>query len=182
MPTVRTPREQWVEEGLRLLAAGGPEAVRVEPLARRLGVSKGGFYWHFDDRAALLEEMLEAWERAAIDAVIDQIDSAGGDARARLLHLFEIASASEEVLNIDLAVRDWGRRDRRVAARLRRADNRRLRYMRDLLRDICPDEEEAEVRSFLAFSLWIGNHFIAATHGDRTRRDVLAASMAHLLS
>ena len=53
----------WIDEGLRALAGGGPDAVRIEPLAQALGVTKGGFYWHFDDRRALLDEMLDAWER-----------------------------------------------------------------------------------------------------------------------
>jgi AcrR family transcriptional regulator len=58
----RTPRTSWIEEGLRALGVGGPDAVRIETLAQALGVSTGGFYWHFDDRRALLEEMLDAWE------------------------------------------------------------------------------------------------------------------------
>ena len=64
----RTPRTSWVEEGLRALGVGGPDAVRIETLAQALGVTKGGFYWHFDDRRALLEEMLDTWERVVIDA------------------------------------------------------------------------------------------------------------------
>ena len=59
----RTPRHWWIEEGLRALAAGGPDAVRIDPLAKALGVTRGGFYWHFEDRGALLEEMLDTWER-----------------------------------------------------------------------------------------------------------------------
>ena len=182
MPTVRTPRKSWIEEGLRALAAGGRDAVRVEPLAKKLGVTKGGFYWHFDDRSALLEEMLDAWERTAIDAVIEQIDETGGDGRARLRHLSAIAIAAEDVLDVDLAVRDWARRDPEVARRLRRADDRRMEYMREIFREFGLSEEEIEVRAFLAFSLWIGNHFIAAEHRGRSRADVLAASMAHLQS
>ena len=180
MATVRTPRERWVEEGLKALAAGGPDAVRIEPLARAIGVTKGGFYWHFENRRALLAEMLDLWELAAIDAVIEQIDTAGGDGRRKLRRLFEIASAGRKLLDVDLAVRDWARRDKTVARRLRRADDRRMDYMRALFREFCPTEEEAEVRAFLAFSLWIGNHFIAAGHGKRHRAEVLAASLAHL--
>src|SRR5213592_5257336 len=67
---VRTPRTSWIDEGLRALAAGGPDTVRIEPLAEALGVTKGGFYWHFDDRRALLEEMLNTWEHVVIDEVI----------------------------------------------------------------------------------------------------------------
>src|SRR3954447_15370581 len=143
-PPVRTPRSTWVDQGLRALAAGGPDAVRIEPLAKALGVTKGGFYWHFDDRRALLEEMLDTWERVSVDQVIERIEGEGGDARARLRMLSAIAGSSDEGLRIDLAVRDWSRRDKRVATRLRRVDNRRMDYMRSLFADFCPDEDEVE--------------------------------------
>ena len=66
----------------------GPDAVRVEALAQALGVTKGGFYWHFADRRALLDEMLDAWERSLVDEVIARVEAGGGDARAKLGRLF----------------------------------------------------------------------------------------------
>jgi hypothetical protein len=85
-------------------------------------------------------------------------------------------------MKIDLAVRDWARRDKAVAARLRRVDNRRIEYMRLLFSDFCPDEEEIEVRCRLVFSLWIGNYFIAADHGSRSRSDVVTMALSRLLT
>jgi AcrR family transcriptional regulator len=180
MPITRTPRSGWIEEGLRALAAGGPDAVRIEPLAKALGVTKGGFYWHFDDRGALLEEMLDAWERVSVDEVIERIEGEGGDARARLHHLSALASSGTGLLEIDLAVRDWSRRDPAVADRLRRVDNRRMDYMRSLYGELYPDEEDVEARCMLAICLWIGNHFVAADHGERGRADVMKLAMARL--
>src|SRR3954454_8349189 len=132
MALTRTPRSSWIDEGLRALAGGGPDAVRIETLAQALGVTKGGFYWHFDGRPALLEEMLDAWERVVIDEVIERVEGEGGDARAKLRRLFSPAPSSDELLKIELAIRDWARRDRAVAGRLRRVDNRRMDYMRSL--------------------------------------------------
>jgi len=63
-----------VEEGLQALGDGGPAAVRVEALAKKLGVTKGGFYGYFADRDALLEAMLDAWERESVDEVIDRVE------------------------------------------------------------------------------------------------------------
>jgi AcrR family transcriptional regulator len=181
VPAARTPRSRWIEEGLRALAAGGPDAVRIEPLARSLGVTKGGFYWHFADRGALLAEMLDAWERTAVDDVIERIDRDGGDERSRLHRLFALAASSgRDLLQADLAVRDWARRDPEVARRLRRVDNRRMEYMRSLFAAFCPDEDDVEARCVLAMSLFIGSHFIAADHGSRTRRQALALAMARL--
>jgi AcrR family transcriptional regulator len=176
----RTPRSSWIDEGLRALAAGGPDAVRIEPLAQTLGVTKGGFYWHFDDRRALLEEMLDTWERASVDEVIERIEGGGGDARAKLRRLSALAGSSGEALRIDLAVRDWSRRDKRVAKRLARVDNRRMDYMRSLFGAFCPDEDDVEVRCMVFYSLWIGSHFIAADHGARSRADVLKLTLKRL--
>jgi len=185
MALTRTPRSSWIDEGLRALAAGGPDAVRIEPLARALGVTKGGFYWHFEGRRALLEEMLDAWERISVDEVIERIEGEGGDARAKLRRLSAIATSGDQLLRIDplridLAIRDWARRDKAVARRLRRVDNRRMDYMRSLYGAFCSDEDEVEVRCMLAFSLWIGNDFIAAEHGARSRADVMKQAMRRL--
>jgi AcrR family transcriptional regulator len=177
----RTPRGQWVETGLDALAAGGPDAVRIEPLARTLGVTRGGFYWHFEDRAALLEEMLTAWERTSVEDVIVRVEGGGGDARAKLRRLFGLAGSSDRLLRIDLAVRDWSRRDRSIARRLRRVDNRRTDYMRSLFADFCPDPADVEARCLLSLSLWIGSHFIAADHGSFSRPDVMRIALRELL-
>jgi AcrR family transcriptional regulator len=182
MAATRTPRSRWVEEGLRALAAGGPEAVRVESLARALGVTKGGFYWHFADRPALLEEMLDTWERLVVDEVIDRVESQGGDARDKLWHLSTIATSNQDLTKIELAVREWGRCDKTVAKRLRRIDNRRMDYMRSLFGAFCSEEDEVEARCMLAFSLVIGDHFIAADHGARSRKDVRKLALRRLLA
>jgi AcrR family transcriptional regulator len=168
----RTPRNGWIVEGLRALAAGGPDAVRVEALARTLGVTKGGFYGHFSDRSALLAEMLDSWERMSTQEVIERVEREGGDARVKLRKAGAL-TFSRTLLPIDLAVRDWARRDPAVAKRLRRVDNQRMEYLRELFGTFCSDEDDIEARSMLAFSLLIGNHFMAADHGTRSRAEVI---------
>jgi AcrR family transcriptional regulator len=183
MPGPRTPPARWVEEGLRALAVGGPDAVRIEPLAQTLGVTKGGFYGYFRDRRALLEEMLDTWERRVIDEVIEHVDGEGGDARARLRRLFALASSSAgELLGVELAIRDWARRDKAVAKRLKRIDNRRMEFMRALFADFCRDADDVEVRCLLAFSLFIGSPFITSDHGGRSRADVVGQALERLAS
>jgi AcrR family transcriptional regulator len=178
----RTPRTKWVEEGLRALAVGGPDAIRVDSLARALGVTRGGFYWHFDNRAALLEKVLDEWERISIDEAIARVEEEPGDAGEKLRRLFTLAAGSRELLKIDLAVRDWARRDKAVARRLRRVDNRRMEYMRSLFGELCADEDEVEVRCLFTFSLFVGSHFMRADHGSRSRREVLELALERLTS
>jgi AcrR family transcriptional regulator len=179
----RTPRKSWIEEGLRALGVGGLDAVRIEALAQALGVTKGGFYWHFEDRRALLEEMLDAWERVVIDEAIERVEADGGDARAKLRRLFELASSREAraLGSIDLAIREWARRDRSVARRLRRVDNRRMEYMRSLFGAFCHDEDVVEVRCLLALSVLVGSRFLAADHGAHSRADVVKLALRGLL-
>lgn len=174
MPAItRTPRDSWIKAGLQALAAGGPGAVRIEVLAQELGVTKGGFYGHFADRNAFLEEMLDTWERRATDEAVELAERKGGHARIRIRRAGAL-TFSPELLPVDLAVRDWARRDAAVAARLRRVDNRRMAYLRELFGEICRDQAEVEARSMLAFTLAIGHHFMAADHGRRSHADALA--------
>jgi len=181
MAVVRTPRTEWVDAGLRALSAGGPDAVRIERLARALGVTKGGFYWHFDDRDGLLDAMLATWERTMIDDVIDRVEGGGGDARAKLRRLFALAAARRALFEVELAVRDWARRDKAAAQRLQRVDNRRMDYLRSLFREFCDDADEVEVRCMLVMSLFIATRVIAAHHDGRRRADVVKLALARLL-
>ena len=177
---IRTPRSRWIEAGLQALAAGGPDAVRVEVLAQALGVTKGGFYGYFADRNALLAELLDAWERKATDEAIEHAERKTADVRTRMRRAGTF-TFSAELLPIELAVREWSRHDAAVAERLRGVDNRRMAYLRKLFGEISRDEEEAEARSMLAFCLAIGHHFVAADHGRRSHQDALALAADWLM-
>ncbi len=154
--------------------------MRVEPLAKSLGVTRGGFYGYFEHRGALFEAMLDTWERAATDEVLEQVERRGGDPRTKIRRAGGL-TFSEALVPIELAIRDWSRRDPAVAERLRRVDNRRMEYLRSLFRAFCADEAEVEARSVLAFSLAIGNHFIAADHGPHSRVEALELAVGYLL-
>jgi len=143
-------------------------------------VSKGGFYWHFADRQALIAEMLDTWEKTGTEDIIARVQSQPGDARVRLRKLLEITT-SPEGLAVELAVRDWARRDGDVAGRLRRADNRRMEFVRSLFRPFCADEDDVEVRAMTAYWLVIGSYFVAADHPGQTRSQVLQLAIDRLL-
>ena len=145
---------------MRIFAAGGPDAVRVEALAKDLGVSKGGFYWHFDGRQALIEETLDSWEKTGTEDVIATVDSGPADPRAKLRRLFELAPAAMGLFAVELALRDFARRDRDVARRLRRVDRRRMGYLR---------------------SLFVGSYFVTAAPGKRRRAEIMQLAVDRLL-
>jgi AcrR family transcriptional regulator len=179
-PPIQTPRSSWIDAGLKVLAAAGPDAVRIEPLAKALGVTRGGFYWHFDSRRALLDAMLDTWERRSTDEALERVEADGGDPEQKMTRA-GLLTFSRALSRIDLVVRDWARRDPAVAKRLRRVDNRRMAYLREQMRNFSDDTADIEARCMLAFSLAIGHHLIAADHGTRTRKDVLAHAVRLLV-
>src|ERR1700748_3333178 len=101
--------ESWITAGFAELARSGVEGVRVEVLAKSLGVTKGGFYRRFRDRAALLEGMLQGWSAGRIDAIEKQSSLDGATARERLKALIALYSErmNTEGMAVELAIRQW---------------------------------------------------------------------------
>src|ERR1051325_671237 len=102
----RLDAEAWVTSAFDALAEGGVDAVRVEPLAKALGITKGSFYWHFADRRALLDAMLSTWADGRIAAIRVQT-SAHGAPEAVLGDLADLYTrhANLRGLTIELAIR-----------------------------------------------------------------------------
>ncbi|CAN5819300.1 TetR/AcrR family transcriptional regulator [soil metagenome] len=96
-------KDDWARAALDDIGSGGVDAVTVEGLARRLGVTKGSFYWHFSERAAVLEAALSLWERAATLDIIDELSDVA-DPRERLSQLFDASFGDAEGGALDAAL------------------------------------------------------------------------------
>lgn len=173
-------KSKWIGAAVEALGNGGVEAVRVERLARALGVTKGSFYWHFEDRTALLTAVLDVWEREGTEVIIEEIERGGGDARLRVRRLWDRTSGQSD-LSPELAIRDWARREDAVAERVRRVDTRRMDYLRRLLGEVSSDPSDVEARALLLYALLIGSHFISVDHGASTRAQVLSTAVSCVL-
>jgi AcrR family transcriptional regulator len=174
-------RDAWVEAALAALSEGGVDAVRVEAIARQLGVSKGSFYWHFRDRADLLDALLARWRQEGTEAIIALVDASEGDAQQRLRTLWATTQAGPHSYAAELAIRDWSRRDENVAAIVTQVDERRMQYVRDLLAELGLPRLEIEARALALYSLLIGNYFIHTGHGRYGRARVLEAAVERLV-
>ena len=145
----------WADAALAELTAHGIERVRVEVLAKHLGVTKGSFYWHFKDRDALLVAMLERWRRRATLSLIERLDRGGAAPAIRLRELLRLPLSGERsalAADIELAIRLWGRTDPRARVALEEVDELRLRYIEQLLTQSGVTPEEARARAILAYS------------------------------
>ncbi|WP_181234056.1 TetR/AcrR family transcriptional regulator [Enhygromyxa salina] len=124
----------WALAALETLGVGGVAAVRVEVLARDLGVTKGSYYHHFKNRRAVLELAVQMWEDIATEQVIIQVNASSGDPRARLLRLARATFLeSGRADAIESAIREWASADTDVAQVVARVDARRLGYVEDML-------------------------------------------------
>lgn len=146
--------EDWADAALESIAEAGIKGVAVEPLARRLGVTKGSFYWHFANRRALLEAALRLWERRETEAVLARA-AEEQDPRKRLARLFREADGSQRAGRLYLAL-TGATENRFVQVVVRRVMEERIGFLRDCYAGMGLGAEEAYDRAVLAYSVFLG--------------------------
>ncbi|KOG66507.1 TetR family transcriptional regulator [Streptomyces griseoflavus] len=169
----RLTAQDWAEAALAAIGEGGLAAVAVEPIAARLGTTKGSFYWHFANREALVDAALERWEQSHTEAVITE-PAAEPDPERRLRALFAYATAAsaEDPLEVTLLATAA---DPRVAAALRRVTDRRVGHLAELFAALGFPEAEARRRGLLAYTAYLGHtqlsHAVPGSLPEGTDRD-----------
>ena len=159
MNTPRLTRTDWINAGLRALVEGGVQALRVEPVAREIGTTKGSFYWHFKAPADWHKAMLDYFEQMGFASVVERMaDLPPGSARLRALARIAATEGREPAYGgaaAELALRDWARFNAIAADTLARVDARREAYVLDQMRaaDVADPERAAAVfyAAFLGF-------------------------------
>lgn len=147
--------EDWAEAALDAVAAGGLDAIAVEPLARRLNVTKGSFYWHFPNREALLKAALQLWEQHETVDVIAGLENEP-DPYLRIVNLFKRANSSYKAGRLYLALAAASD-DVRVSEVVQRVSERRLAYLEQCYRALGMDSSEAPLWATFAYATFIGN-------------------------
>ena len=144
--------DNWLRAAQNRLSENGIESVRVEVLARDLGVSKGSFYWHFRDRGELLDKLLARWEKGELD----WLNAEGGSGAAARWAKFIERTADPERMRTEVALRAWARVDERVAARVHAVEKRKSRLIADVLREIGFAQRAADSGSEVVWLICLG--------------------------
>lgn len=152
--TQKLSRLDWLQIASDVLIEGGIDAVRVDPLAKLLKVTRGSFYWHFNDRDELLASILQEWETHNTSDIMDQVEAIEGTAKYKLLKLFEIAAQIDD--RLEKAIRVWGVNDERAEAAIARVDQRRLDYLQTLFQQVGYSRKEAKIRARVAYTVRLG--------------------------
>jgi AcrR family transcriptional regulator len=151
-----------------VLSERGFAGIAVEPLARRLGATKGSFYWHFADRAELIAATLKLWERRETTETIQRIQALI-DPRERLIALATRAYSRAATGSAHAAV--VAAADPQVAAVLDRVTHTRLTFLTQLYRDLGLAPDHAARRAHLAYALYLGIDELRRTYPDETPTD-----------
>ena len=155
-------RDKWIAAGFQSLAQSGPSALQINLLAKRVGATKGSFYWHFVDLAEFKKAMLSLWHSKVATEIIEEILKEK-DVVKRLSLLFDhaVQAAPDQFggRKIESAMRAWSLLDDEVASVLDAVDEQRIGFLRTLLRDLGQD---SETLAQLCYAAYIGLDDLAA--------------------
>jgi AcrR family transcriptional regulator len=172
-----TRHRKWIEAGFKALAKGGVEEVRIEVLAKDLGVTKGGFYRAYPDRRALLNALLDAWRDGRIAAIEAHTRLGAALGRERLMDLIRLYSekVNPEGMAIELAIRQWARADHSAARAVADVDEARLENVTEVYISMGLNRQAAEAQAFLLYSFIFGQSLLIPGLGDLKRSKWLKA-------
>jgi AcrR family transcriptional regulator len=145
--------QDWLDRGLKVLAARGVSALKAEPLAKEMGVSRGSFYWHFADIGAFQAAILKHWREVAAEAIIANVEAAAGNEDPLAVLLRQVFS---EKLALERAVRSWAAFDAAANHAVQAIDRRRLDYVERLISARGVAAEMAEARAHILYWAFLG--------------------------
>ena len=145
--------KDWLDQGLKTLAGQGFTALKAEPLAKAMGVSRGSFYWHFADIGAFHAAILTHWREVAAEAIIANIEAAAKQDDSLALLLRRVFG---ERLTLEKAVRTWASVDANARAAVQAIDRRRLGYVESLLAQSGLPTEVARARAQILYWAFLG--------------------------
>lgn len=151
----RVSKQDWLEKGLEVLEREGASGVHVECMARELGVAKSGFYWHFQDRADLLRQMLDYWAHEYTEVATEnpELLRASPEERLRLtMHMI----LEHDLGGLDTSMRAWAERDPEVARVVRKVYDMRSEFIGGAFAELGFTGEDLEMRTrlFVVYHSW----------------------------
>ena len=155
--TQRLGPHDWLAGALETLGREGVVGVNVENVARSIGVTKGSFYHHFKNAQEFISRLLEYWETELTDKIDAHLSHLHGKPSEQLFALLEHI-AENETNRSDTSMRAWALHDQRVATVVRRVDQKRLAYVRDLFLQMGFPADQAGMRSRISYYYVVGEH------------------------
>lgn len=172
-PAERLTREDWIDAARKALIKGGVAAVKVDHLARQIGVTRGSFYWHFEDRNDLMKSLLAHWKQFNTDPFRRVMQQHTGKPVYQLAEFFCIwlrPGAFDP--DYDSAVRDWARVSTTAAQLVRQVDETRVDILRTLFLALDYPKIEADIRARVMYYHQVGYYALRLRETVDYRRSV----------
>jgi len=174
-----TSQAAWIDAAYELLIDSGVNAVKIVPLAKKLGTSRTSFYWLFKDREEVLGALLERWECRNTHALVLQTEKYASSIVEAMLNVFDCwFDSSLFDSEFEYAVRSWSLQDSAVAGRVRRADEQRLQALQAMFVRYGYDSAEADTRARTVYLIQIGYISMHTQETRDTRIDRVAQYVA----
>ena len=146
----RLSREEWLKQALDILAEKHNALLNIDALVKRMGVTKGSFYWHFTDRDDFLMQLLDYWVYEFNEKVPEALNKAVGDQDAKTRLRFLLAYLVEhDCAKYDMLVRSWAAQDPKVDKILVKIDKLRLNSVSALFTEIGFSDTDAKIRAHI---------------------------------
>ena len=178
----RLGKDAWILAARDALVEGGPEAVKVERIAKTLKATRAAFYWHFADREELLAEVLAYWRLASVasyEEVIKREDHDGAAELEILNNLWRDDKGFDPAF--DSAMRLWARNSRKVATAVKKVDDKRIAILHSVFKNLDYDEPEALVRARVAYFQQVGYYALGIKETRKARRELAPVYLKVLL-
>ncbi|MFY9642964.1 MAG: TetR/AcrR family transcriptional regulator [Rhodomicrobium sp.] len=174
--TTRLNRLDWLDHGLRTLASTGTNALKAEPLARSLKVSRGSFYWHFRDIEQFHIELLARWRQRTTADIIARLELESGPGE-RLGLLMRLAMSADD--RLERNIRAWATENPAASAAVASVDSTRIEYLCRLLKSAGVSDKQASARALFIYWAYVGRIMSASEH--RTLAEEESDRLAALL-
>jgi len=173
-------REVWLDAARAILIDQGVEAVKVEPLAAMLEISRSSFYWHFKNRQDLLDALVDYWKVVNDRALKALVQPRGDDpkekeelARVRLRQLVSLFIDERQFSSeFDVAVREWGRKDASIAKLVERVDKKRISHLQKIFSDMGHSNADSLIRAKILYFHQLGYYLTGIKESEEIRKRV----------
>lgn len=168
---IRLTREDWIRGALEILETAGVDAVKIVPLAKRLGVTSGSFYWHFANRGQLYKALLDYWEREMTDAAIEAANAFQGKPEKRIWNLMVQVMATG-MARYDLAIWHWAQTDASVQSTFQSSLDKRFAFAAWMFKEAGFSKAQAEVRGRMMVVYMMGESTLILGTPDKRKKQL----------
>jgi AcrR family transcriptional regulator len=163
MTSHRLTRNDWINAALDVLMTGGIDLVRVDSLAKKLKITRGSFYHHFENRQELLLAILERWRIKSTESVIEKLEKHSTTPQDQLIELILLpykGKNSYQAASIEISLRTWARRDNIALSAIREVDSYRINFIEKLCVEMGHSASKAHDIAYLIYSYMVANTLV----------------------